>query len=74
MELVTAVLQIVVAIILGFTVRLMFINNKNLKITMGIISETLQIQAGTFNEMIRRLHDLEKRVEELEHARASSNQ
>jgi hypothetical protein len=74
MEGVTAGLQIVVAVILGFTVRLMFLNDRNARKTMGIITETMQVQAGTFNQMILRLHQVERRLKELEDARASSHQ
>jgi hypothetical protein len=69
MEGVTAGLQIVVAVILGFTVRLMFLNDRNARKTMAIITETMQVQAGTFNQMILRLHQVEQRLKELEDGR-----
>ena len=59
-------MQIVIAFILGFTVRLMFLNNRNANRTMGMITETLAMQAQTQNEMIRRLYALEQRVREME--------
>jgi hypothetical protein len=74
LQLVTPIIQIVVACILGCTVRLMFINDRNARRAMGIITQTMQVQAGTLNEIIRRLHQAEQRVKELEDARASSSQ
>jgi hypothetical protein len=63
------VMQIFVAFVLGFTVRLMFLNDRNAKRTMGIITQTMQVQASTFNQMILRLHQVEQRLKELEDGR-----
>jgi len=63
---ITLGMQIVIAFILGFTVRLMFLNNRNANRTMGMITDTLTMQAQTQNEMIRRLYALEQRVREME--------
>lgn len=63
--------QVVIAFILGFTTRMMWLNNKNAQRTMGIITETLQIQSQVTHELIRRVHQLEQRMKELEDARAA---
>ena len=68
--LITLGMQIVIAFILGFTVRLMFLNNRNSQRTMGIITDTLAMQAQTQNELIHRLHGIDRRLRELEDERA----
>jgi uncharacterized membrane protein YhaH (DUF805 family) len=70
----TLAMQVGIIFVLSFTVTLMFRNDKNAKRTMQVITETMTIQATTFNQMIRRLHDVEQKLRELEDVRTPPRQ
>lgn len=70
----TLAMQVLIISVLSFTVTLMFRNDKNAKRTMQVIIETMAIQATTFNQMIRRLHDVEQKLRELEDVRTPPRQ
>ena len=70
----TLAMQVLIISVLSFTVTLMFRNDKNAKRTMQVIIETMTIQATTFNQMIRRLHDVEQKLRELEDVRTPPRQ
>ena len=48
--------------------RLTFLSFRSARATMAVITETLQMQAVTFNAMILRLHAAEQKIKELEDA------